>query len=102
MQHLVFFQLSNVHTLKKHYDKEGPFHKNAQCSFCPMTFTDWNDHLSHLEKCHNGAIKYPCGYCGLNSFNTKSELYYHKSMCRISQATHTLPQVGSLKFSILL
>jgi len=45
-----------------------------------------------LEKCHNGAIKYPRGYCGLNSFNTKSELYYHKSMCRISQATHTLPQ----------
>jgi len=93
-------QLANSHTLKKHFDKEGPFHKNAQCAFCPMTFTEWNDHKAHVDKCHGGVTRYPCGYCGLNSFATKNELYYHKSLCRISQASHTLPQIpGGKEFA---
>ena len=35
-------------------------------------------------------VRFPCGYCGINFFETKSESSYHKTMCRIRKADRVL------------
>ena len=75
--------------LKRHFQKEGPFHENAKCAFCPeISFSTWKEHKDHLDKCHNGVLKFPCGFCGINYFNTKLEMSNHKTICRVSTAKH--------------
>ena len=79
--------------LKRHYDKEGPFHKDAKCPFCTnISFDSWKEHKDHLDKFHEGVLKYQCGYCGVNYFNTQVEKSNHKTMCKVKAATHMLPQ----------
>ena len=79
-------QLNNAHTLKKHFIKEGPFHKNSKCAFCPITFTTWTEHKEHLDKCHDGTFRYTCGFCGINHFRTHNEFQNHKTLCKINTA----------------
>lgn len=83
----------NANALRQHYVKEGPYHKEAKCSFClTIRFTSWGDHKSHLDECHDGIIRYPCGHCGQNFFQTKKEISNHKIFCKISKASHPLEQ----------
>ena len=81
------------HVLKKHYIKEGPYHENAKCAFCPnITFTSWKEHKGHLDKFHNGVLKYPCGFCGINYFSTRNEVSNHKTICKVSPSTQPVIQ----------
>ena len=80
--------------LKRHFIKQGPFHKNSQCSFCPATFKTWAEHKHHLDKNHNGVFRYTCGFCGINHFKDYTMYMCHKTMCEISRATRVSEDYG--------
>ena len=62
------------------------------CGQCPILgvptekFTTWKAHLEHINQFHNGVVKYMCGFCGVNTFDTEEEKIGHKYFCRIAKA----------------
>jgi len=71
--------------LKKHMNTEGPKHK-CRCMECKKNFGCWADLSNHIVKVHDNKIKYWCGFCGVNYFDTQEAQKQHKQFCKLHVA----------------
>ena len=76
--------------LKRHFEAEGPFHKE-ECAVCHAEVSSWHDHLSHVRDHHGDVWVWPCGLCGLNSFQSNEARLDHRKFCKNFTALKALP-----------
>jgi len=71
--------------LKKHKIYEGPLH-TCRCMECKIDFDCWTDLSHHILKMHDNKVKYWCGFCGINSFESEDVKNHHKKFCKVQSA----------------